>query len=242
MRRYSLRAALIFGVILIGLPVGARAQIREKSWELFPYLGHVAYSHPDFGDTVEVRIDTPSLGQTEAIIIQSSQDDSLSIGLRFGYNWTKQQMVEFSFGGSSTDAFLSHTTLVADTVTGVVQSVKVLSETLSVDLLYGQVNYVYNFSLHRRDKVIAYLTGGLGVASTSVFGLTGQPEIRPILSEFVGEENNFALNYGAGIRFFGSESVAFRLELRQVEFSSSNRIDQDYLEISMGVSLILGGN
>lgn len=241
MRRFSLRAALVFGVILIGLPVGARAQIREKSWELFPYLGHVAYSHPDFGDTVEVRIDTPNLGQTETIIIQSSIDDSLSIGLRFGYNWTKHQMVEFSFGGGSTDAFLTHITTVVDTA-GVVQSMKTLNETLSVDLLYGEVNYVYNFSLHRRDKVIAYLTGGLGVASTSVFGLTGQPEIRPILSEFVGEENNLALNYGAGIRFFGSESVAFRLELRQVEFSSSNRVDQDFLEISMGVSLILGGN
>ncbi len=241
MRRFMMLTAFVAGMTWLAVPGEAWAQNRERAWEIFPFLGHLSLSTPGFGDVLEVRPDTPSPGQTEIIIVNSEIDDDLSLGLRFGFNWTKHQMIEFALAGSSTDAKLFHTTTVQDAATGAVQSVTTIEEDLSVDILIGEVNYVYNFFLHRRDKIVAYLSGGAGIVNTSVFGLTAEPLLRPILDEHVGESSDFTYNFGGGIRFFGSEKVGFRVDLRQFEYSPSNRVDQDILQISMGVTLILGG-
>jgi hypothetical protein len=241
MRRFIMLAALVAGVAWLGMPGEAWAQNREKAWEVFPYIGHMSFSDPDFGDTVEIRIDTPNPGETEITMVESEIEDEPAIGLRFAYHWTKHQMIEFAFEGTSTDATIMHTTTVEDSGTGMVQSVTPLQEVLDVDIITGQINYVYNFFLHRRDKIVAYVSGGVGVVNTSVFGLTGEPDIRPILDEFVGETNDLMYNFGGGVRFFGSEKVGFRVDLRQVQYGPDNRDNQDYFEISAGVSVILGG-
>jgi hypothetical protein len=150
-------------------------------------------------------------------------------------------MIEFAFGGSATDAKLIQTITVEDNAGVIPPSSTLVDEDLSIDIMFGEVSYVYNFFLHRRDKVVAYVTGGVGVVITSVFGLTAEPTLRPILSEFVGETNDISYNVGGGIRFFGSEKVAFRIDLRQMRYSPENRVDQDILQLSMGVSLVLGG-
>jgi hypothetical protein len=241
MRRFKMLAVLVAGMVWLAVPGEAWAQNRERAWEVFPFIGHLGLSNPGFGDTLEARPDFPNPGETTITLVSSEIDDDLSLGLRFGFNWTKRHMIEFAFAGSATDARLYQTTTVVDNASGSVVSRTPLEQDLSVDIMFGEVSYVYNFFLHRRDKVVAYVAGGAGVVITSVFGLTAEPSLRPILDEYIGETNDFSYNVGGGIRFFGSEKVAFRIDLRQYRYSPENRVEQDILQLSMGVSLILGG-
>jgi hypothetical protein len=48
-------------------------------------------------------------------------------------------------------------------------------------------------------------------------------------------------NYGGGIRFFGSEKAAFRIDARQVRYSSGSRGNQDHIEIGLALTIVLGG-
>ncbi len=142
-------------------------------------------------------------------------DDKMSYGFRFGYNWSKHHMVEFGFSSVST----------RDSKTG----------ELKADLLTGNVNYVYNIFLHRRDRVVAFVTAGAGIVSVSTFGLTANPDL-------IGDENRFLTNYGAGIRFFGGRRAGFRLEARQYSYSPAGGGDaQDFTEFSAGMTIVLGG-
>jgi hypothetical protein len=241
MRRFLIPAALVAGLAVFVPPDEAAAQNREKAWELYPYLGQLNLSRPGFGDTLEVRAGIPTPAETTTTVVSSEIDDDLSLGLRFAYHWTNHHMIEFAFAGAATDARLFHTKTVTNTSTGAIVSVTPIQQDLSVDIMFGDVNYVYNFFLHRRDKVVAYLSGGVGVVITSVFGLTAEPDLRPILDEFVGETNDFMYSVGGGMRFFGSEKVGFRIDLRQMRYSPDNRVEQDILQISAGVSLVLGG-
>ncbi len=68
--------AAVLGGVCLASP--ARAQNREKAWELYPYLG---YAH--FGKSAGLK-------------------DNTSFGFNFAYNWSKKQEIEFGFGGAST--------------------------------------------------------------------------------------------------------------------------------------------
>lgn len=241
MRRFKMVAALVAGIVWLAVPVDAWAQNRDKAWEVFPFLGYLSLSNPDFGDALVARPDIPNPGQTTLTLNRSEIDDPLSLGLRFGFNWTKHHMIEFAFGGAATDARLFQTIQVLNNTTGMVSSTTQLDQDLSVDVMYGDVSYVYNFFLLRRDKVVPYVAGGVGIVITSVFGLTAQPTLRPILDEFIGETNDVTYNIGGGVRIFGSEKVGFRIDLRQYRYSPENRVEQDFLQLSMGVTLVLGG-
>ena len=242
MRRFRMLAALVAGIAWLAVPAEAWAQNRDKSWEVFPFIGYLGLSSPDFGDVLQVRPGIPVTGQSTLTLVHSEIDDDLSLGLRFGFHWSKRHMIEFAFAGSATDARIFLTNTVVDNTTGDVESISPISESLSVDIMLGEVNYVYNFFLQRRDKVVAYVTGGATVVITSVFGLTAEPELRPILDRYVGETNDFGYNVGGGIRIFGSEKVGFRVDLRQIRYSPEDRVDQDILQLSMGVTLVLGGS
>jgi hypothetical protein len=147
---------------------------------------------------------------------QAGLDDTISFGFRFGYNWTKHHMVEFGFSAASTQ----------DSDTG----------ELSADLLTGNINYVYNIFLQRRDRVVAFVTGGVGAISISTFGLATNPDL-------IGDENDFLGNYGAGIRFFGGRRAGFRVEARRYFFSPSGGGDtQDFITYSAGLTIVLGGS
>jgi len=247
MRRFRMLAALVAGIAWLAVPVEAWAQNRDKAWEVFPFLGHISLSQPGFGDSLEVRPGVPvppappNPGQSTLTLDQSEIDDDLSFGLRFGFHWSKRHMIEFAFAGAATDARGTATNTVLDNGTGNPVSTTSVSESLSVDIMFGEVNYVYNFFLQRRDKIVAYVTGGATVVITSVFGLTAEPDLRDIFDEYVGETNDVGYNVGGGVRFFGSEKVGFRIDLRKIRYSPDNRIDQDILQLSMGVSLVLGG-
>lgn len=241
MRRFMMLAAVVAGMACLAVPGEVWAQNREKAWEVFPFLGQLSLSKPDFGDTLEVRPGIPVAGQRSISLFTSEIDDDLSLGLRFGFNWTKHHMIEFAFAGSATNARIFNTTMVVDNASGAPVSSTPIEQELSVDLMFGEVNYVHNFFLHRRDKVVAYLSGGAGVVITSVFGLTAEPVMRPVLDQFVGETTTLSYNVGGGIRFFGSEKVGFRIDLRQYRYSPEKRADQNILQLSMGVSLVLGG-
>lgn len=140
-------------------------------------------------------------------------EDTWDLGFRFGYNWTKNHEVEFGFFGASTD--------------------NGEGLDLTIDLLGGQVNYVYNISMHHRDKIMGFGTAGVGLINVSSFGFVSDPEL-------VGDEVVFSYNVGGGIRFFGGPRAGFRMDARWVRFSDQG-IDVDYIEATVGMTIVLGG-
>jgi len=144
---------------------------------------------------------------------ETAFEDTWDLGFRFGYNWTKHHEVEFGFFGASTE--------------------NGEGLDLTIDLLGGQVNYVYNIPLHRRDKVMAFATAGVGLINVSSFGFVSDPEL-------VGDAVVLSYNAGAGIRFFGGPRAGFRVDARWVRFTD-NDVDVDYIEATLGMSIVLGG-
>jgi hypothetical protein len=139
-------------------------------------------------------------------------DNTWDIGLRFGYHWTKRHMVEFGFSGGST---------------------KNPSQDLSVDLLGGQINYNYNFFLQRRDRIVAFASGGMGLMNISTFGFVSN-------NDLIGDHVDISWNVGGGIRFFGGRRAGFRMDLHRTHFSDSGT-DINFYEATVGMSIVLGG-
>jgi hypothetical protein len=227
----------------------AWAQNRDKAWEVTPELGWVFFGSPRLGDGTldDLRVVPPNTERT-VTVTTSKIDDSLSYGFRFAYNWTKKQMIEFGFGGtSSTGTIFQHKTLYRDptnipptTPTTLVSDTRKV-QTVSVDLIVTHANYVYNFFLQHRGKVVAFVSGGVGLINSSIFGQTADPDLLPVLNRLVGDENTFMYNYGGGIRFFGSEKAGFRIDARQVRYDSGARGGQDHIEVGFALTLVLGG-
>lgn len=235
---------VILGCVAAAMLSGqAWAQNRDKAWEVTPQIGWVSFGAPHLGDgtTVVTRLTPP---RREVSVVTSDIDDSPSYAFRFGYHWSKKQMIEFGFSGTATEGvFHDHKTVYDTTAppSGPPLSDVVKSENVSIDFIVGHANYVYNFFMHHRGKVVGFVTGGVGLVNTSIFGQTADPDLQPILDGLVGDENAFMFDYGAGIRFFGSEKVGFRIDVRQVRYDSSTRTQQDHLEAGMALTLVLGG-
>ena len=212
--------ALVIGICALG---SAHAQNREAAWELMPYIGTVR-----FGDATS-GTDLPNSGDVNVIEF----NDDFSYGFRFGYHYTKKQMVEFSFGSMATDATA---TLFDASPPGTVRPT-----TIEADFLNAQINYVYNFFVHHRDKVVLYVTGGVGLTNLSTFGNSVDPKIQEMLALIVGEENNFTYNFGGGLRVFANKKVGVRFDVRQVAYEVDATDSDDYLEFQIGLTMILGG-
>jgi len=240
MRSRIIRGLIGFGAVGLCLTGTAFGQNREKAWELYPYVGYVRYGAPNLGDTTFVKKNVPT-GFDTTDIITSTIDDNFSFGFRFAYNWTKHQEVEFGFGGNSTKAqvFLTET-IVDNTLPLVPDTTTYHAEDLSVDFLVGQANYTYNFFPTRRDRLVLYVSAGMGVVNTSIFGNTADPLLTPVLDELIGDEVDLMYNYGGGVRLFGGRRTGARLEVRQFKYSA-DRGDQDYLEVTLGLSIVVGG-
>jgi hypothetical protein len=140
-------------------------------------------------------------------------NNTWDLGFRFGYNWTKHHEVEFGFYGASTD--------------------NGEGLDLSIDLLGGQVNYIYNFFLQRRGRVVGFATIGAGLVNVSSFGFVSDPEL-------VGDSVDPSYNAGLGIRFFGGERAGFRFDVRRVLFTDSG-VSVGYNEAAVGMTIVLGG-
>src|SRR2546425_1522602 len=155
-------------------------------------------------------------------------------------------MIEFGFSGTSTrGSFHMHKTVYDNTPpvppNPTVKSDVIKSEDVSLDLFIAHANYVYNFFMQHRGKVVGFVTGGVGIVNSSMFGQTADPDLQAVIDLLVGDENDLMYDYGAGIRFFGSEKVGFRIDARQVRYSSSNRGNQAQTEATFGHRLVLGG-
>ncbi|HEV8701273.1 MAG TPA: outer membrane beta-barrel protein [Candidatus Polarisedimenticolia bacterium] len=245
MRRTIVFRGFLLAFMAAVLSGHAWAQNRDKAWEVTPELGWIQFGSPHLGDGTTVVLAPLAIPpRREVTVVTSDIDDSLSYGFRFGYHWTKSQMIEFGFSGTATDGvFQAHKTVFdttdppPDTVTSDVTK----SENVSIDLIVGHANYVYNFFMHHRGKVVGFVTGGIGIVNTSIFGQTADPDLQPILDGLVGDENSLMFNYGAGIRFFGSEKAGLRFDIRQVRYDSSSRTQQDHLEAGIALTLVLGG-
>jgi len=233
--------ATVAAAILAG---PAWAQNREKAWEVTPSLGWIMYGSPHLGDGTTDRTLTAGANTTRTVeVVTSDIKDSLSYGFRFGYHYTKKQMIEFGFGGTATTGtyFVHKTVYDVTTPPATLVSDQRKQEEVSVDLIIAHVNYVYNFFLQHRGKVVAFATGGGGLINSSMFGQTADPDLQPTLDLLVGDENIFMYDYGGGIRFFGGEKAAFRIDARQVRYSSNTRGNQDHVEIGFALTLVLGG-
>ena len=246
-----MRGAIVFkGMLLAFVAVAVQwgpawAQNRDKAWEVTPELGWVRFGAPHLGDGTRVVIVTTSIPpRREVMVVASDIDDSPSYGFRFGYHWTKKHMIEFGFSGTATDGVFHEQKTVYDTTDPppdtLISDVS-KSENVSIDLIVGHANYVYNFFMHHRGKVVGFVTGGVGLVNTSIFGQTADPDLQPVLDGLVGDENSIMINYGAGIRFFGSEKAGIRFDIRQVRYDSSSRSRQDHIEAGIALTLVLGG-
>jgi hypothetical protein len=193
MRRLPAGIALFAVMAVAGfLGPSARAQNREKAWEINPYAGYMAFSKVEG---------------------EQAFNNTWDLGFRFGYNWTKHHEVEFGFYGASTE--------------------NGEGLDLSIDLLGGQVNYIYNFFLQRRGRIVGFATIGAGLVNVSSFGFVSDPEL-------VGDSVDPSYNAGVGIRFFGGERAGFRLDIRRVRFTDSD-VDVGYTEAAVGMTIVLGG-
>ena len=201
-----------------GLGGAALAQNREKAWEVTPYFGFL-----DYGSTGEIN-SVPNVIDAHTVL---EVDGDYDFGFRFAYHLTKKHQVEFAFGGSGTE--------------GVAVSDNYGSQPFQQDILTGRANYIYNIPLHRRDKVMAYVTAGLGIVNISSFGHSTDPDMQLILETFIGDENVPLYDFGAGIRIFGSPKVGVRFDARRSAYSSDTTGDHDFMEYTVGVCLILGG-
>lgn len=238
------RGVLVAGALAVFLAGPVFAQNREKAWEVSPELGWVFYGDPHLGDgTTDVTTVVGLNRQRTVRVVTSSIKDSLSYGFRFGYHWSKKHMVEFGFGGTSTSGtfFVHKTVYDVTTPPGTLTGDEQKQEDVSVDLIVAHVNYVYNMFLQHRGKVVAFVTGGGGLINSSIFGQTADPDLEATLNFLVGDENTFMYDYGGGIRFFGGEKAGFRIDARQVRYSSNTRGNQDHVEIGFALTLVLGG-
>ncbi len=212
--------ALVVGVCGIG-SVGA--QNREKAWELTPYIGTIR-----FGDEGQAS-NIPDPGDLATLEF----DDTASFGFRFGYHYTKHQMLEFSFSSIGTEGAV----VLIDADDCCMEK----STVIEADFLSGQVNYIYNFFVHHRDKVVLFLTGGFGINNLSTFGTSVDPDVVKLLSQTLGDQNDLIFNYGGGLRLFGSQKVGVRFDARKVQYRTDTTGTEDYLEFQVGLTMILGG-
>jgi Outer membrane protein beta-barrel domain len=138
--------------------------------------------------------------------------DRSSAGLNFAYHWTKYDEVEFGFGGAST---------------------KDTSGVVSADLITARANYIRNLFLQHRGKVVLFGTAGAGILNFSTFGNSTLAT--------VGDETDLVYNYGLGMRFFGGRRAGFRIDARRAHYDTHNTGSDTYTEVTVGVTLILGG-
>jgi outer membrane protein with beta-barrel domain len=247
MRRAIIRSRLLLASVTAGLLTGpVWAQNRDKAWEIAPEVGWVLFGNPNLGDgTTDNTFISGGFNQRDVVVTTSSIENSPAYAFRFGYHWTKKQMVEFGFSSTSTTGtFFQHKTSYRDAAPA--PPTTLVSDTrkqnnVSVDLMVAHANYIYNFFLQHRGKVVVFATGGIGLVNSSMFGQTADPDLLATLSTLVGDENSFMFNYGGGLRLFGSEKVGFRIDARQVRYNSSSRKNQDHLEVGMALTLVLGG-
>jgi outer membrane protein W len=231
MRRWMKRVALLL-LAAGGLSAGtAWAQNREKAWEVMPYLGSVR-----FGSETTMK-DLP--GPADVTVIDLK--DNTTFGLRFAYHITKRQEIEFWFSSISTSATAT-LYRIRDNPTTMMPELRVKPIELRTDFITGHGNYVFNFFPHHRDKIVPFVTAGIGILDLSTFGRSADLDLEDMLNDVVGDENSFMYNYGGGIRFFGSPKTGLRLDVRRVHFTTNAGGDQAYYELAAGVTLILGGS
>ena len=230
---------LALGIVALAACGDALAQNREKAWEMYPYVGYVSYGSPNFDDGTVVQTGFPP-GKNTISVVTSTIDDSTSFGFRFAYHWTKHQQIEFGFGGHSTSAEIDLAKTVVDQAPPNTSVTTFKSEGVKIDFLVAQINYIYNFFLQRRGKVVAFVSGGTGVVNTSIFGQSADPDMVKVLDQVVGDEVDLSWNFGGGIRLFGGRRTAFRFEVQRFGYAAG-RGNQDYLEGTIGLSIVVGG-
>jgi len=120
-------------------------------------------------------------------------DDDVTYGLRYGYNFTDAWGLEVSLGRTNS-------------------SVKGLAgRSIDLDLTTLDVDAIYHFNTGGR--FVPYLVAGVGYASADLDrAITGS--VSPIGPVRIGDDNGITLNTGFGAKYFVTDNVSLRLDVR----------------------------
>ena len=145
-------------------------------------------------------------------------EDKWGAGFRFGYNFVPMHEIELSFEAVDTEDDVFHL----------------------IDVKVGQfhADYVFNFAFDRRQKVVPYLTAGIGYGYRKFFLRASSP-IERIAREY--SINSFTMHYGFGFLVRTSEDTRFNAGLTGVSHFSSRtgEFNYDTTGVSIGLGLLL---
>ncbi|MFQ5700429.1 MAG: outer membrane beta-barrel protein [Acidobacteriota bacterium] len=185
---------LLFGIAMLAFVTAAEAKNRDKSWE-FGVMGGLIDN-----DT----IDNPTI---------DSADNSATVGLRFGYNFSAKLEAEAAIDFANTDEGDS-----------------------SADFLRGTVAITGNFLTDRETHTIPYLSVGIGVINQKIDAFTDS------MGKMVPEafDASALLTFAVGARTFFTDVIGARYEARYFHHDTFNE-NQDEFAVAVGVTFVVGG-
>lgn len=217
-----LRTPALLGILVLTLFTGtAGAQERKRTWEVSLFSGLNQYGV----DGVEK---SGCLAPTCFAAIKADTD--FLTGLRVGYNLSNHWQVEavWDFGVAP----------VEDPFTDI-----------SIDFNTAQLNGIYNFRGTLATGVDPYLIAGVGQNHIEIEGRQFNPQrVPPTVAvpflPFVNTPGTVSstgsmIQFGLGMRVFGTEQFGFRFELKQKRYDvfSSEATDDEF---SFGLMWSLG--
>jgi outer membrane beta-barrel protein len=118
-------------------------------------------------------------------------DDDFTYGLRYGYNFTSNFGLELSLGETATSV------------------TSLATRDIDLDLTTLDLDAVWTFS---SGSLIPYVLAGVGYSTADL----DQPIVGTVNGQqtAIKDDNGFTLNAGAGLKYFVSDRVLFRLEAR----------------------------
>ncbi|MBI4161901.1 MAG: outer membrane beta-barrel protein [Acidobacteria bacterium] len=212
-----LRTPPLLGILLLALSTGtAGAQDRRKTWEVSLFSGLNQYGVDGVekdGDFAALKADTDFLA-----------------GLRVGYNLSSHWQLEavWDFAAATVEEPYAD---------------------VSIDFSTAQLNGIYNFRGTLAAGVDPYLIAGIGTNQIEIEGRQHNPQrvagTPPVLflpfvntpgTVWTGES---MIQFGLGMRVFGTEQFGFRFELKQKRYDvfSSEATDDEF---TFGVMWSLG--
>jgi OOP family OmpA-OmpF porin len=181
------------------------AEITEGSFEITPYVGAL------FGDSVG--------DQTESGVQFDSDDmdDSVSFGVRAGYNFTPVFGIEGSLGYVPDTDFTGTAT----------DGVNTVNYDVGSDQLHFHLNAVCHFWPEK--ELVPYLTAGIG-------GVRFDGDVTALGVSEDYDETDFAWNFGGGAKWALTERVAVRVDVRDIITSMEDLDTMHMIETTAGLT------
>lgn len=241
MRKTSLALVL---VVLMIVPTQLVAKNREKAWEFGAMFGWMDTDTPDSDTLTKI-------------------DNSSSLGLRFGYNFSPTVEAEIFADYQSSQAPTSDnaTSLfgmpemqidpnMGEAFLGVTGG----AEDEDITALRAVAVITGNFLTDRETNTIPYITAGLGVIQETREGYTYEFTVRTTpdpnvpttftdstRTDKINErfDSSAILTIGVGARTFFSDNFGVRYEIRYIHHDSFDELVDEYIT-SVGITWVIG--